>query len=545
MKRMNSDISKKLRVVGYIRVSTQEQAEEGYSPKAQEDLIVNECQKYDYELVGFYRDLGISGKSIEARTGLKQMLEHSKKDIFDLVLVWKTSRMARNVHDLLEIVETLQYNDVKFKSISESYDTSTPEGKMMLTVLGTVAEFERNTIVENLKIGMNSRARQGYKNGGKVYGYRSEGTGKGSQLIIEPNEAEVVKMIFDMYVQGKGYKAIANYLNKLGYKTVKGNLFSINGVKEILSNPTYAGKIRYNRYVDYATKRRKGSNDKYILVEGRHEGIIDEQTWNKARAIQEARSNRYCIKSEGKFPLTGILKCPMCGAGMVAAMTVNKLKDGTKKRIRYYSCGNFKNKGSVACKANSIRADYAEEYVYQRIKETLINDKVLKLLVEKANKESKERILPLLQEEANLIAQMEHNKIKKEKVFELFEDGIIAKDVVASRLKTIEEESIRQNERLEEIRIKKEQSNLGEISYKRIHKMVNEFQELLDKANPEKRKLLLQMAIESITIENRKIKVMHMHFNQSFQGIMNACKDESGESSDEDSPIPFVFRVTI
>lgn len=453
--------------------------------------------------------------------------------------------MARNVHDLLEIVETLQYNDVKFKSISESYDTSTPEGKMMLTVLGTVAEFERNTIVENLKIGMNSRARQGYKNGGKVYGYRSEGTGKGSQLIIEPNEAEVVKMIFDMYVQGKGYKAIANYLNKLGYKTVKGNLFSINGVKEILSNPTYAGKIRYNRYVDYATKRRKGSNDKYILVEGRHEGIIDEQTWNKARAIQEARSNRYCIKSEGKFPLTGILKCPICGAGMVAAMTVNTLKDGTKKRIRYYSCGNFKNKGSVACKANSIRADYAEEYVYQRIKETLINDKVLKLLVEKANKESKERILPLLQEEANLIAQMEHNKIKKEKVFELFEDGIIAKDVVASRLKTIEEESIRQNERLEEIRVKKEQSNLGEISYKRIHKMVNEFQELLDKANPEKRKLLLQMAIESITIENRKIKAMHMHFNQSFQGIMNACKDESGESSDEDSPIPFVFRVTI
>lgn len=545
MKRMNSDISKKLRVVGYIRVSTQEQAEEGYSPKAQEDLIINECQKYDYELVGFYRDLGISGKSIEARTGLKQMLEHSKKDIFDLVLVWKTSRMARNVHDLLEIVETLQYNDVKFKSISESYDTSTPEGKMMLTVLGTVAEFERNTIVENLKIGMNSRARQGYKNGGKVYGYRSEGTGKGSQLIIESNEAEVVKMIFDMYVQGKGYKAIANYLNKLGYKTVKGNLFSINGVKEILSNPTYAGKIRYNRYVDYATKRRKGSNDKYILVEGRHEGIIDEQTWNKARAIQEARSNRYCIKSEGKFPLTGILKCPMCGAGMVAAMTVNKLKDGTKKRIRYYSCGNFKNKGSAACKANSIRADYAEEYVYQRIKETLINDKVLKLLVEKANKESKERILPLLQEETNLIAQMEHNKIKKEKVFELFEDGIIAKDVVASRLKTIEEESIRQNERLEEIRIKKEQSNLGEISYERIHKMVNEFQELLDKANPEKRKLLLQMAIESITIENRKIKVMHMHFNQSFQGIMNACKDESGESSDEDSPIPFVFRVTI
>lgn len=87
MKRMNSDISKKLRVVGYIRVSTQEQAEEGYSPKAQEDLIINECQKYDYELVGFYRDLGISGKSIEARTGLKQMLEHSKKDIFDLVLV--------------------------------------------------------------------------------------------------------------------------------------------------------------------------------------------------------------------------------------------------------------------------------------------------------------------------------------------------------------------------------------------------------------------------------------------------------------------------
>lgn len=536
----------KIKVAAYIRVSTEEQAEEGYSIQAQEEMARKYCEMQDKELVKVYADKGISGKSTKDRLALEELIRESEKGLFNEVVVWKTSRLARNVLDLAQIVNTLERNKVAFRSLSEPYDTSTPQGKLMMNMLGSFAEFERTTIIENLRMGMNTRARQGYKNGGKLLGYRSEGTGRDSKLVIVEKEAEIIRIIFRMYSEGKGYKAIANHLNKLGYKTVRGNSFHINGVKEILNNPTYIGKIRFNKYIDYSTKRRKGENEKYILVEGKHDAIVDEETWEKVRFLHGKKAGRYSTKATGKFPLTGMLRCPVCGAGMVAANTVNTLKDGTKKRIRYYSCGNFQNKGSAVCSANSVRADYAEEYVFSRIKEVLTNDKVLKDIVNKMNKDSHEKVAPLQENREQIDKKIKETREKKNRAFELYEEGIVDKDTLSSRIELIDNQISEQLKELGAIDEELKDNNKDEIPYAVVKQAMNDFHQLIEKAEPQQRKMFLKLVVDKITVEAGKIKKIHIHFNQAIKSLIGMYLDENGElSDDESSPSYFVFKIAI
>lgn len=536
---------KVVRVVGYIRVSTQEQAEEGYSLEAQQDLIRKYCEKEGKQLVTIYADKGISGKSTKDRIALEELLEESAQGAFDEVIVWKTSRLARNTLDLLQITKKLEENKVEVKSLSESYDLGTSQGKLMMGVLGIIAEFERNVIVDNLKIGMNARARQGLKNGGKLLGYRSEGRGRDSKLVVVPEEAQLVRLIYKMYAEGKGYKAITTYINKLGYKTVRGNPFSTTGVKEILKNPTYIGKVRYNRYTDYANKRRRGSNENYILAEGKHESIIDNDTWNKVQTIQDNNKGKYTPKYKGEFPLTGILKCPACGSGMVASTTVNTLKDGTKKTIRYYSCGRHKSQGASVCKANSVRADYAEEYVMTKLQEIFLDETHLKALVEKINTDNASKIQPLKDKENSLINQIETSKVRKSRAFELYEDGIVDKVTLSSRIDIIDQQLNQQQEELKQVQRDLRETHVGEIPYDAVHHALKDLNTLLQQARPEQRKLFLQLAIEHISVEDGRIKKIHIHFNQSLQSTINSHLNQTGESSVEGSPISFVFRVVI
>lgn len=108
---------------------------------------------------------------------------------------------------------------------------------------------------------------------------------KDTELVVHEKEAEIVRTIFTMYSQGNGYKAIANYLNKFGYKTKKGNSFSLTAIKDILNNPVYIGKIRYNLRPNWSEKRRKGTNPNPLIVDGKHEAIIEQDLWDKVQSI--------------------------------------------------------------------------------------------------------------------------------------------------------------------------------------------------------------------------------------------------------------------
>lgn len=138
-------------------------------------------------------------------------------------------------------------------SYSENIDTTTPGGKMFYTVMSSVAEMERATIIDRVKMGMNQRANQGMWNGGIVLGYDVIN----KELIVNEDEAKIVKEIFILASKGHGYKKIAYEMNKLGYKTKKKKDFSIATVKGILENPIYIGKIRYNQHENWAEKQER------------------------------------------------------------------------------------------------------------------------------------------------------------------------------------------------------------------------------------------------------------------------------------------------
>ncbi|WP_250886815.1 recombinase family protein [Bacillus sp. SM2101] len=167
------------------------------------------------------------------------MILDVEKDKFQAVLGWKISRLSRNMLDTHVLLDKFEEFDVKFISYSENFDPGSPIGRLVIQRTASIAEMERNTLSENVKLGMTQRAKEGSWNGGVVFGYDSIE----KELIVNPIEAEIVQLIFTLYIEGKGLKAIANHLNKAGNRTKRSKHFSINSIATILDNPIYNGKI--------------------------------------------------------------------------------------------------------------------------------------------------------------------------------------------------------------------------------------------------------------------------------------------------------------
>lgn len=424
----------------YTRVSTIEQAESGYSIDEQERLLLEYCSKNDIEVYKCYSDRGISGKDIKHRPALKELLQDAEEGKVTDVICWKINRLSRKLSDVLKIVDIFEKNNVTFKSYSEPFATDTPAGKMQFQMMALIGEFERGTIAQNVKMGMCARAREGKWCGNKVLGYdvvpieNSQNKKRNeTKLVINKLEAEVVRFIFNDYAAGKGYKSITTNLNKLGYKTKKGNNFSVGSIKDILTNPVYIGKIRYNLRQNWSEKRRKNINANPIVVDGLHDSIIDIKLWDKVQAILQSKKGKPARIYDGEYPLTGVLKCPKCGAGMVIMRTTNKLADGSKKRIAYYACGAWKNKGTAVCNSNTIRVDKANEYVFSKISELLTNEKMIKAIVANVNKERANKINPAKKEVEKIDKELEKLDKKKKKIFEAYEDEIITKEEFLTR----------------------------------------------------------------------------------------------------------------
>ena len=162
-------------------------------------------------------------------------------------------------------------------------------------------------------------------------------------------------------------------MNKEGYKTKRGNSFSTASIKKIILNPLCVSKVRFNLYENWSERKCKGKSENVILADGIHEPIITQELWNRVQAIQQAKAEKPMKNYEGSYVLTGLMKCSFCGATMVGTRTVNKLKDGTKKILRYYSCGAARSKGASVCGFHSIRGDYAEQYVLDGINQVVVN----------------------------------------------------------------------------------------------------------------------------------------------------------------------------
>ena len=343
---------KKLRCYIYVRVSTSMQVD-GYSLEAQRDRLIRFAEFQEMEVVREYCDAGKSGKNISGRPEFSQMLQDvaEDRDGVDFILVFKLSRFGRNAADVLNSLQYIQDFGVNLICVEDGIDSSKDSGKLTITVLSAVAEIERENILVQTMEGRKQKAREGKWNGGQApFGYDLDS--QNGTLTVNQQEAEIVRIIFRKFAnEGMGAERICDYLNQHGYskKKIKKNelnYFARSFIMKILDNPVYVGKIAYGRS---ATEKVKGSRDQYrrvkadeyLVVDGMHEAIIDKELWEAVRIRRKETGVKWnkTHSLEHEHILSGILRCPVCGTGLVGTVRRRKnKKSGEYKDDFYYKC---------------------------------------------------------------------------------------------------------------------------------------------------------------------------------------------------------------
>lgn len=533
------------RVAIYTRVSTTEQAEEGYSIDEQLRVLREYCNREGYVIYKEYADRGLSGKNVKGRPALQQLLEDAKHKEFDLVLVWKMNRLSRKLTDLTRIEEFLKKSNIAFRSFMERYETETPSGKLQFHMMAAIAEFERDNIAENVKMGMLARAREGSWNGGRVLGYdivssnqNENSRKKSSRLVINEQEAHIVRIIFEMYTQGHGYKYITGKLNQAEYKTKRNLSFSLNSVKQILQNPLYVGIIRFNVRRDWSEKRRNNINPDPIMQKGTHQPIITQEVWDKTVAIMKSKTGRPSRIHDGEFPLTGIMKCPVCGSSMVISRTTNRKKDGTKTILVYYVCGAWKNKGVTVCRSNGVRTDYADKYVLEKIANVANNNVLINTLVENINRKNTDNVAPRQKEYKSIKKTISSIETKKSKILGLYEDDRLSKEEFSNRFEGLNHEKIVLEERLAPIEQELSKNSQIEVDVQLVSQVMGNFSDMYKQSlTREQRKYLLRLLISEITIsETRKIDTIKIQLNKDVVSYFVTKEGEKSSFEDDFSP---------
>ena len=262
--------------------------------------------------------------------------------------------------------------------------------------------------------------------------------------------------------------------------------------------------------------------------------------WDKVQAVLESKKGKPARIYDGKFPLTGILKCPKCGAGMVIMRTTNKLKDGTRRRLTYYACGNWKNKGTAVCNSNAIRCDKANEYVFNKISELLSNDKMIKSIVTNINKERSNRVSPAKKELSRIDKELERLDGKKKKIFEAYEDEIITKEEFQSRNVELNNRIKILHEEKQPLLVTLSDDISEEISCEFIKSILEGFGKILNEnVEVEQQKKLLHMIISEITInELREVDSIKLNINDN---LIEYLSKEEGVSL-KDAPSSFMLK---
>lgn len=479
----------------YVRVSTEEQVKEGYSIPAQIEVLSQYCKLYNLTVYKIYKDLGISGKSMENRSGLQEMLKDAEKNLFDVVLVWKTNRLARNLKDLLVLVDRLEQKNVAFISYSEHFDTFTPTGRMTMQILGSIGEFERNTIVENVKLGLRQRLNMGKTIGKIGYGYKSVN----KELQVVEDEAHIVRRMFEIActMPDAGYKKIAFMLNSEGYRTRRGKLWAGDTVEDILKNPLYMGKLRYDIHHNI-----KGEN--YFEVDGTHQPIIDQNTFYK---VQEKFENTPdCvrnIKGENDYFLVGLLRCPHCGGSMV--------RRGSRG-YRYYQCLTYHRYGKTGCKGITISANNIESMVMEKIREITRTKKDILDMINFARSKREVENEPLQNIITNIQIEIDALEEKKERYFSLFEDKSIDKSLFLERINQVSIQLDTLKKRKEEF-VNRTRVIGSRITDEQIVEHLQNFVPVFEKADMNDKKRWIRSLIKEILFtEDKKLKKIVFRF---------------------------------
>lgn len=336
-----------MRTAIYVRVSTDIQVEEGFSIAAQKHKLQAYCESQGWSITGFYVDEGISAKDMN-RPELKRMLGDIEQGVIDVVLVYKLDRLTRSVLDLYKLLELFDKYNCKFKSSTEVYDTTTAMGKLFITIVAALAQWERSNIGERVRFGLQEKVRQGkYAAHVKPFGYSLDN----GELTIIPEEAKIVKRIYKRYLEGQSTIKIA--IDLVGTPGAK---WSDVQIYQILKNPLYKGSLRWGR-----------NTESYFEVDNAVPPIINEEMFEEVQLHMKIRSLKHPRAATSDYVFSGMVTCGLCGNLLIGSKTTTRGKE-----YKSYRC---KGRSLKVCNVN-IPVDKLEELFLKEIKELRWNQLV-------------------------------------------------------------------------------------------------------------------------------------------------------------------------
>ena len=437
-----------MKVALYTRVSTDEQAREGYSLEVQREYLEDFAKRQSWEI--YYPEEGriysddITGYTLD-RPALKRLLADARRKKFDSVLVYKIDRFSRRLKDMLNLIDELEDMGIGFKSATEPFDTMTSAGKLMMQQLGSFAEFERNRIKERVFPGMLKGVERGNWQGARyaTYGYHYNKEKK--LLEVVPEEAEIVRLIYSMYLANHSTTQVAGYLYNKGYKTRSGGKFHTKLVGDILKNQVYLGKLVWNRHhydkkqkTDKGYRYVKNPDSKIIISQGRQEPIISKEDFDKVQQIRA--QNRKCTNKRlntSVYMLTGILLCAKCGHKYRGSSYITNHRE--HKRKPWYRC-SAREEHYIKCENPAVRAEIIEAQVFSIIERIATIKDVVNKRIQGVIKAQVEPDEAYRQELNDLKAKLKENLIKQNKLNDNYLEGDIGIEIYKNKSAMLREE---------------------------------------------------------------------------------------------------------
>jgi site-specific DNA recombinase len=304
-----------------------------------------------------YDDGGFTGGNLD-RPALKRLLADIDKGLIDSVITYKVDRLSRSLLDFAKIMETFEKRQVAFVSVTQQFNTATSMGRLVLNVLLSFAQFEREIISERTRDKIAAARRKGKWVGGKpLLGYDVDP--RGCKLVVNEEEAVRVQAIFELYLKHQGLIPVVQELEKRGWLTKRwqtrkghfrgGHRFTKTSLHHLLTNPVYLGKVKYKKEVH----------------PGEHQAIIPPEIWQQVQDLLHQQSPGTTARTESHALLKGILRCKPCGFAMTPAFAS---KNGGK-RYRFYACVNALKRGRQVCPSRYLPALAIERMVIEQIQE--------------------------------------------------------------------------------------------------------------------------------------------------------------------------------
>lgn len=394
----------KSKAIGYVRQSTTKQASLAW----QEDIIRSEADKRSHRLERIFYDKASGGNS--ERTGFSLMKESIANKAVDFLYVWRLDRISRNVSDLLDLYDFCSQYGVTIVSIADPITaTGDSMARFQISVIGSVAQLQRELIAENQRIGLRRKHDLGLHLTARVpFGYRYISTDK---IVIQEEEAEIVRRVYELYLGGIGYKRICSIFAAEGVM-VRGNPFRVHNVRSILTNAFYSG------YID----------NEFGITKGIHPSIVTRKMQDDVRKIQQSRHVKK--KDFRRHLLTGKIRCPHCGKNLSIHIVGPSRKGRRYNKLYYYICPSNSANGKLSCEGIHLRAEQIEVQAVTAVRDFLNDKERLRQIQNQLNKKIA-KVRELKDERTDNIES------RKQAALVLFERGKLSAKQLTDELKRL------------------------------------------------------------------------------------------------------------